>query len=167
VCDTYQRNHLCLFTYHIETSCCVPVTIHNKYTSDLCVLTVSCGMSSGQGHKRRELREPNEGCLFCFILVKSYLWELGQQRCHRCKEALINFQVCSSRDAVQKEGVVISFMSSVILEMHLLMQIMIVGIRGGSDNMVLSYDPDQGQDRAHAVPLGEGHSGQWLLAVRS
>jgi len=58
-------------------------------------------------------------------------------------------------------------MSSVILEMHLLMQIMIVGIRGGSDNMVLSYDPDQGQDRAHAVPLGEGHSGQWLLAVRS
>lgn len=58
-------------------------------------------------------------------------------------------------------------MSSVILEMHLLMQIMIVGIRGGSDSIVLSYDPDQGQGRAHAVPAGEGHSGQWLLVVRS
>jgi hypothetical protein len=57
-------------------------------------------------------------------------------------------------------------MSSVILEMRLLTQIMIVGIRGGSDNIVLSYDPDQGQGRAHAVLVGEGHSGQWLLAVR-
>lgn len=57
-------------------------------------------------------------------------------------------------------------MSSVILEMRLLMQIMIVGIRGGSDNIVLSYDPDQDQDRARAVPVGEGHTGQWLLAVR-
>jgi hypothetical protein len=80
---------------------------------------------------------------------------------------MIKFQVCSSRDAVQKEGVVISFMSSVILEMHLLMQIRIVGIHGGSDSIVLSYGPDQGQGRAHAVPLGEGHSGQWLLAARS
>jgi len=49
-------------------------------------------------------------------------------------------------------------MSSVILEMRLPMQIMIVGIRGGSDSIDLSYgpDPDQGQDRARAVPVG-GH----------
>jgi hypothetical protein len=56
-------------------------------------------------------------------------------------------------------------MSTVILEMHLLTQIMI--IRGGSGSIVLSYDPDQGQGRARAVPVGEGHSGQWLLVVRS
>lgn len=73
---------------------------------------------------------------------------------------MINFQVCSSRDAVQREEVVISFMSSVTLEMHSLMQIMIVGIHGGSDNIVLSYGPDQGQGQAHAVPVGEGQSGQ-------
>ena len=90
-----------------------------------------------------------------------------QQHSLRCKEALINFQVCSSRDAVQKEGVVISFTSSEILEMRLLMRIMIVGIRGGSDSIVLSYGPDQGQGQARAVPVGEGHSGQWLLADRS
>jgi len=58
-------------------------------------------------------------------------------------------------------------MSSVILEMHLLMPIMIVDIHGDSDSIVLSYGPDQGQDQAHAVPVEEGHSGQWLLAVRS
>jgi hypothetical protein len=51
--------------------------------------------------------------------------------------------------------------------MHSLMQIMIVGIHGGSDSIVLSYSPDQGQGQAHAVPVGEGHSGQWLLAVGS
>ena len=89
-----------------------------------------------------------------------------QQRSLRCKEALFNFQVCSSRDAVQKEGVVISFTSSVILGMHLLMQIMIVGICGGSDSIVLSYGPGPGQGRGRAVPV-EGHSGQWLLDVRS
>ena len=57
-------------------------------------------------------------------------------------------------------------MFSVILEMHLPMQIMIVGIRGGSNSIDLSYGPDQGQGRARAVPVGEGHSGQWLVAVR-
>jgi len=51
--------------------------------------------------------------------------------------------------------------------MHLLMPIMIVDIHGDSDSIVLSYGPDQGQDQAHAVPVEEGHSGQWLLAVRS
>ena len=58
-------------------------------------------------------------------------------------------------------------MSSVILDTRLLMQITIVGIRGGSDSTGLSYGPDQGQGQARAVPAGEGHSGQWLLAVRS
>ena len=53
-------------------------------------------------------------------------------------------------------------MSSVILEMPLLMLITIVGIRGGSDSIVLSYGPGPGQGRAHAVPVGEGHSGQWM-----
>jgi hypothetical protein len=88
-----------------------------------------------------------------------------QQQSLRSKETLIKFQVCSSRDDVQKEGVVIFFMSSVILEMRLLMQIMIVDIHGGSDSIVLSYGPGQG--RARTVPVGEGHSGEWLLAVRS
>lgn len=80
---------------------------------------------------------------------------------------MINFQVCSSRSDVQKEGAVISFMSSVILVTRSLMQIMIAGIRGGSDTIVLSYgpDPDQGQGRARAVPV-EGRAGQWLCSCQ-
>lgn len=56
-------------------------------------------------------------------------------------------------------------MSSVILEMPLPTLIMIVGIRGGSNSIVLSYGPDQGHGPAHAVPVGEGHSGQWRSAA--
>lgn len=64
-------------------------------------------------------------------------------------------QVCSTRDAVQKEGAVISFMCSIILQMLLLMQIMIVGIHGDGDSVIQSHD--QGQDLT--VPAEKDHIG--------
>lgn len=51
-------------------------------------------------------------------------------------------------------------MSSVILEMPLLMLLMIVGIPGGTGSLALNYGPNRGQGLARAVPAGEGHSGQ-------
>ena len=54
-CDAYQRNQQCLFTYCVE-SCCVPVTLYLTSREVICVCwqSVSCGMSSGQGHELRD-----------------------------------------------------------------------------------------------------------------
>lgn len=66
-------------------------------------------------------------------------------------------QVYSSRDAVQKEGVVISFMCSIILQMLLLMQIMILGILGDGESVVHGHDQGPGQNLT--LPAGRGHIG--------
>jgi hypothetical protein len=67
-------------------------------------------------------------------------------------------QVYSSRVVVQKEGAVIFFMSSVILEMLLWMLIVVVGIHGDIGNATIGHDQDQGPGLIHAVLVG-GHIG--------
>jgi hypothetical protein len=67
-------------------------------------------------------------------------------------------QVCSSRVVVQKEGAVIFFMSSVILEVLLVMLIMIVDIHGDIDNIALGHNQDLGPGVILAVLVG-GHIG--------
>lgn len=66
-----------------------------------------------------------------------------------------SLQACSSRDAVRKEGAVIFFTCSTILQMLSLVQIMIMGIHGDSGNIVQGHD----QDQDLAVPAGKGHVG--------
>lgn len=76
----------------------------------------------------------------------------------------LHYVVYSSRVVVQKEGAVIFFMSSVILEMLLWTLIVVVGIHGDIDNATLGHDQDQGPDLILAVRVG-GHTGVRMIGV--